>query len=337
MRYLGLPLISSRLSIADCQPLLSKNDTRINGWEGLALSYAGRVQIIKSVLVAMGVYWASAFILPKGVIKDIEKRLRAFLWRGTGNSGYPKVAWKEICKPKEEGGLGLKDMGTLNRSLMCKKLCEVIRCDRTSIWVEWLRHGRLRDDSIWSIPENRGPWGWRKMLRLRGWLRSVVEYRIGDGSDFFLWKDPWHHLGPLLDRFLRGPNSLGLHESTMLSSVICEGHWHWPLITDMECVEITHVLPQIHGGTDRIIWKGSSRKPTTQEFYRAMISAGPKVDLVGDASLVFGALYDSSGLIGIGSVMLNGEQENGVGSTSSIYPTDACLDRVYTIFGGRET
>ncbi|KAL2224912.1 UNVERIFIED_CONTAM: hypothetical protein Sindi_3000300 [Sesamum indicum] len=105
-----------------------------------------------------------------------------------------------------------------------------------------------------------------------------------------LWRipwDPWHHLGPLLDRFLRGPNSLGLHESTMLSSVICEGHWHWPLITDMECVEITHVLPQIHGGTDRIIWKGSSRKPTTQEFYRAMISAGPKVGWI---SLLLGSL-----------------------------------------------
>ncbi|KAL2235406.1 UNVERIFIED_CONTAM: putative mitochondrial protein [Sesamum indicum] len=287
MRYLGLPLISSRLSITDCQPLLSKIDTRINGWEGLALSYAGRVQIIKSVLVAMGVYWASAFILPKAVIKNIEKRLRAFLWRGTGNSGYPKVAWTEICKPKEEGGLGLKDMGTLNRALMCKKLCEVIRCDRTSIWVEWLRHGRLRDDSIWTIPENRGPWGWRKMLRLRCWLRSVVEYRIGDGSDFFLWKDPWHHLGPLLDRFPRGPNSLGLHESTMLSSVICEGHWLWPLITDMECVEITHVLSRIHGGTDRIIWTGSSGKPTTQEFYRAMIPAGPKVGWI---SLLSGSL-----------------------------------------------
>ncbi|KAL2235686.1 UNVERIFIED_CONTAM: putative ribonuclease H protein, partial [Sesamum indicum] len=259
MRYLGLPLISSRLTIADCQPLLSKIDTRINGWEELALSYAGRVQIIKSVLVALGVYWASTFILPKGVIKDIEKRLRVFLWRGTGNSGYPKVAWKEICKPKEEGGLGLKDMSTLNRALMCKKLCEVIRCDRTCIWVEWLRHGRLRDDSIWTIPENRGPWGWRKILRLRGWLRSV------------------HHLGPLFDRFPRGPNSLGLHESTKLSSVIYEGHWHWPLITDMEYVEITHVLPRIHGGTDRIIWKDSSGKPTTQEFYRAMIPAGPKV------------------------------------------------------------
>ncbi|KAL2252837.1 UNVERIFIED_CONTAM: Transposon TX1 uncharacterized protein [Sesamum indicum] len=42
MRYLGLPLISSRLTISDCQPLLSKIDARIVGWEGMSLSYAGR-------------------------------------------------------------------------------------------------------------------------------------------------------------------------------------------------------------------------------------------------------------------------------------------------------
>ncbi|KAL2251922.1 UNVERIFIED_CONTAM: putative ribonuclease H protein [Sesamum indicum] len=300
MRYLGLPLISSRLSIADCQPLLSKIDTRINGWEELALSYAGRGSL-KTL--------RNDCELSYGEVREIVDTL--------------KLHGRRSANQRREA-LAFKDMGTLNRALMCKKLCEVIRCDRTSIWVEWLRHGRLRDDSIWTIPENRGPWGWRKMLRLRGWLHSMVEYRIGDGSDFFLWKDRCHHLGPLLDRFPRGPNSLGLNESTMLSSVIYEGHWHWPLITDMECVEITHVLPRIQGGTDCILWKGSSGKPTTQEFYRAMIPAAPKVDLVEDASVVFGALYDSSGLIGTGSEMLNGVQENGVGSTSSIYPTDAC-------------
>ncbi|KAL2243059.1 UNVERIFIED_CONTAM: hypothetical protein Sindi_0423900 [Sesamum indicum] len=103
VRYLGLPLISSRLPISDCQPLLLKIDERITGWEGLALSYAERVQIIKSVLMALSVYWASAFILLKGVIKDIEKRLWSFLWKGTGSSGYTKVAWKEVCKPLAEG------------------------------------------------------------------------------------------------------------------------------------------------------------------------------------------------------------------------------------------
>ncbi|KAL2224530.1 UNVERIFIED_CONTAM: hypothetical protein Sindi_3020700 [Sesamum indicum] len=144
MRYLGIPLLSSRLSIADCQPLLLKIDAHIKGWEGISLSYAGRVQIIKSVLSAMSIYWASAFILPKAIIKKIDKRLRNFLWKGTYTSGYAKVAWKDVCKPIVEGGQGIKDIGILNRALMAKKLCDVIRCDRTSIWVEWLKHGRLR-------------------------------------------------------------------------------------------------------------------------------------------------------------------------------------------------
>ena len=138
--------------------------------------------------------------------------------------------------------------------LLCaKKLCEVIRCDRTSIWVDWLISGHLWGSSIWTIPDHKGPWGWRKLLRLRTWIRSIVEYRIGDGSEFYLWKDPWHTLGPLIDRFPRGPSRLGLHENATLNSVIHENQWQWPLITDMERLEITHTLPRIDGGSDRII------------------------------------------------------------------------------------
>ncbi|KAL2235670.1 UNVERIFIED_CONTAM: hypothetical protein Sindi_1299200 [Sesamum indicum] len=113
MRYLCLPLLSSRLSISDCQPLLSKIDAHITGWEGISLSYAGRVQIIKSVLSTLSLYWASAVILPKAVIKEVEKCLRTFLWKGTSMTGYAKVGWKDVCKPIEEGGLGIKDIGFL--------------------------------------------------------------------------------------------------------------------------------------------------------------------------------------------------------------------------------
>ncbi|KAL2232502.1 UNVERIFIED_CONTAM: hypothetical protein Sindi_1430200 [Sesamum indicum] len=208
MRYFGLPLQSSRLSISDCQQLLLNIDARINGWEGISLSYAGRIQIIKSVLSAMSIYWASAFILPKAIIKQIEKRFRTFLWKGTSTSGYAKVAWKDVCKPINEGGQGIKDIGILNRSLIAKKLCDVIKCDRTSIWVEWLKQGRLHNTSIWTINEKGGSWGWRKMLRLRSSILPMTEFLIGEGRSFYLWKDPWHHLGPLIARFPRGPSLL---------------------------------------------------------------------------------------------------------------------------------
>ncbi|KAL0427839.1 UNVERIFIED_CONTAM: LINE-1 retrotransposable element O protein [Sesamum latifolium] len=35
LRYLGLPLLASRLSIADCRPLLLKVDSHIKGWDGI--------------------------------------------------------------------------------------------------------------------------------------------------------------------------------------------------------------------------------------------------------------------------------------------------------------
>ncbi|KAL2223941.1 UNVERIFIED_CONTAM: hypothetical protein Sindi_3075400 [Sesamum indicum] len=264
MRYLGLPLISSRLTIPDCQPLISKIDARINGWEGISLSYAGRK-----------------------VISEIEKRLRTFLWKGTTSSGYAKVAWKDVCRPMDEGGLGFKDISTLNRALMSKKLCDVIQCDRTSIWVQWLYQDRLRERSIWTIREHGGSWGWRKILRLRPFLRTIVDYQIGNGDRFFVWQDPWHHLGPLIERFPQGPRHLRLEESAKLSLVISAGEWQWPTITDFECLEITHNLPLILGGEDRVVWRCDEGQPTTQALYRLFTHPEPKV---GWSSLLLGSL-----------------------------------------------
>ena len=181
--------------------------------------------------------------------------MQNFLWKGTTNSGYAKVAWKELCRPVEEGGLGFKDITTLNRALMTKKLCDIIRCDRTSIWVEWVYQGRLRDTCIWTIQEHGGSWGWRKILQLRAFLRPMVDYQIGDGRRFHLWQDPWHSLGPLIETFPQGARLLRLNKLAKLSTAISGGEWQWPMITDFECLEITHTLPAIRGGDDRVVWR----------------------------------------------------------------------------------
>ncbi|KAK4384454.1 hypothetical protein Sango_3059400 [Sesamum angolense] len=50
---------------------------------------SGRLQLIKSVLMSLNVYWAKAFILPKGVIREVEKRMRISCGKEL-DSGYPK-------------------------------------------------------------------------------------------------------------------------------------------------------------------------------------------------------------------------------------------------------
>ncbi|KAL0313715.1 UNVERIFIED_CONTAM: hypothetical protein Scaly_2907400 [Sesamum calycinum] len=112
VRYLGVPLTSSRLTIADCRPLINRIDTQLAGWNQHNLSYAGRVQLIK---------------------------------------GNAKVAWDQICKPKEEGGLGIRSMLAMNQALMLKHLWRILQNDGTSIWVDWIQHYRLRNSTIWTF------------------------------------------------------------------------------------------------------------------------------------------------------------------------------------------
>ncbi|KAL0294901.1 UNVERIFIED_CONTAM: hypothetical protein Sradi_6862200 [Sesamum radiatum] len=107
-------------------------------------SFDGRVQLIKSVLLALKVYWAMAFILPKTIIQEIEKRLRSFLWKGSTGVGYAKVSWHQVCQPIEEGCLGIRDLLALNRGLMSQHLWQIISGDRSSLWVDWIFHNRLR-------------------------------------------------------------------------------------------------------------------------------------------------------------------------------------------------
>lgn len=72
VKYLGVPLISSRLLIADCKVLVEKVKHRINDWRNKSLSIAGWLQLVISVLSSLHVFWASVFILPTSITKEIE-------------------------------------------------------------------------------------------------------------------------------------------------------------------------------------------------------------------------------------------------------------------------
>ncbi|CAA7024809.1 unnamed protein product [Microthlaspi erraticum] len=50
VRYLGLPLMPRNLTWQDCQPLIDKVKSRISSWTVRPLSFAGRLQLIQSVL-----------------------------------------------------------------------------------------------------------------------------------------------------------------------------------------------------------------------------------------------------------------------------------------------
>lgn len=96
---------------------------RAQSWSQRFLSFAGRLQLIKSVLHAINVYWTSVFILPMSVLSKIEEVMRQFLWKGPElGAGGAKVSWSHVCLPKEEGGLGIRRLLDYNQAAMLKHI-----------------------------------------------------------------------------------------------------------------------------------------------------------------------------------------------------------------------
>ncbi|KAK1441119.1 hypothetical protein QVD17_06957 [Tagetes erecta] len=139
VRYLGVPLVASRVRTVDCRVLIERIENRIGDWKNKLLSFAGRCQLINSVVSSLHVFWSSVFILPIRIMHDSEAKMRDFLWaRGPLKRSRARVAWKDVCMPKTESGLGIKRVRDMNRALMSFHIWSIIS-KRPSDWVDWIQ------------------------------------------------------------------------------------------------------------------------------------------------------------------------------------------------------
>nr|GEX35132.1 hypothetical protein [Tanacetum cinerariifolium] len=123
--------------IRDCNELIDKVQIRIQDWKNKALSIAGQLQLIQSVLGSIHIYWASVFILPTYILLNIEQLLRQFLWcHGSSGKGKSKVAWESVCLPKDEGGLGIRRLECFNTAIMASHIWKIISLKESLWWTE---------------------------------------------------------------------------------------------------------------------------------------------------------------------------------------------------------
>lgn len=121
-KYLGLPTLFKRSKKISFTCIKDCNWKKLKGWKEKLLSMAGKEILIKAVAHSIPTYAMSCFSLPTSFCDDAERIIRNFWW-GTSTSdwGIPWKAWKDLCCPKKEGGLGFRDQKLFNNSLLAKK------------------------------------------------------------------------------------------------------------------------------------------------------------------------------------------------------------------------
>jgi len=166
------------------------------------------------------------------------------------------VSWAEICFPKKEGGLGLKELEIWNISSMMRHIWSLF-AKSGSIWVAWVQEYLLKGKSFWSvsIPQNSS-WNWRKLLKMRGLARDFIKFEVGTGSQIHMWIDNWHPFGGLVDRFgYRVVYDSHSRLEAKLDSVLKNGVWCWKPARSEMLVDIQSRLPEVPiGEIDKPVW-----------------------------------------------------------------------------------
>ncbi|XP_026410782.1 uncharacterized protein LOC113306007 [Papaver somniferum] len=151
VRYLGVPLLSARLSYKDYIPLLEKIRMRVKTWKARFLAFPGRVLLIKAVLNGMVYFWLSCFVLPKKAIKELNTIFKRFLWDGPDlGKRFNPIRWPNFCQPYDCGDLGIKYLEITNVAANSRHIWDLVS-GKVIIWTDSVKGNLIKDQDFWSM------------------------------------------------------------------------------------------------------------------------------------------------------------------------------------------
>ena len=149
--YLGLPLYFKKASYSDWSPVLDKITVKLDTWKTNYLSLGRRLTLINSVLSAIPTYYLSVPHLSKRVKLEIDRIQWRFLWKSNASSqsGYCLARWMNICRSKDQDGLGIINIRNFSLALKCKLLWNLLA---SNLRLKW--HSLVK--SIYGAVNNMG-------------------------------------------------------------------------------------------------------------------------------------------------------------------------------------
>ena len=244
--------------------------------------------LINSVLSNMVLYMISFFQLPKGVLHRLDYFRSRFFWQGDSEKKKYRLAkWNIVCRPKDQGGLGIHDLEVKNRALLGKWLFKLLTED--GVWQTILRRKYIGSKALSQVAWKAGDSHfWAGLMATKKFFFPYGSFSIKDGSEIRFWEDKWLGDTTLREQYPALYNIvLGRHKSDTLAKVMENSPPNVTFRRDLvgprlaswnellQCLAVVNLME----GTDEFRWNlHVNGKFSVDSMYKALIQPDLPVD-----------------------------------------------------------
>ena len=142
--------------------------------------------------------------MPRVVRLRLEQIQRDFLWGGGALEKKSYLVKYAIVYSDKKGGLGVRNLSTLNRALLCKWSWRFV-VEIESLWRLVISRKFGVEEGGWCTREVREGYGvglWKEIRKEGSRMFKNIVFSMGDGRRVRFWKDKCYGDNPLAIIFL---------------------------------------------------------------------------------------------------------------------------------------
>lgn len=174
--------------------IINKFKAKLNSLKANKLNHAGRLTYINSVISSIPIYYMSTILFSKKFMDKITTIIRRFWWAGVQEDNLSTPfhfrSWKDICQPKDKGGLAIRDLPTVNKSLIMHAAWK-IATEKDHFLSSILKAKYYPNTSFWLAKQTptKSPF-WSSILQIKECLTQNCTVQIHKGNSS-IWSTPW--------------------------------------------------------------------------------------------------------------------------------------------------
>jgi hypothetical protein len=146
-------------------------------------------------------FMLSFYEIPMTILHKLDYYRSRFFWQGDNHKKKYRLAkWSIICRPTDQGGLGILDLEIQNKCLLSKWLFSLINGDGDC--QQLLRNKYMGNKSLTQVQRKSGDSQfWSGLMDIKDQFISMGHFRVQNGTLIRFWEDKWIGDSALKDQY----------------------------------------------------------------------------------------------------------------------------------------